>query len=193
MIKNVDARGLNCPQPVILTKKAMDEGGVSKITTIVDNTTALENVKKLANSQGYDTNVEEKDGQFHIHMSRLDEARGYLTENRDSIAVLITGSLFGKGEEELGGALMKSFVYTLSEVGEQIKHLVFMNSGVYLTTEGSPVLDHLSVLEAKGVEILSCGTCLDFYGLKEKLAVGRITNMYTAVDTLFSAAKVLTL
>lgn len=193
MGKTIDARRLNCPQPVILTKKAMDEGGVYEITTIVDNATALENVKKLASSQGYDTEVEEKNGEFYIRMSRPQEAERPSPVSRESVAVLITSSLLGKGDEELGRVLMKSFLYTLSETEGQVKHLIFMNSGVFLTTEGSPVLDHLAALEAAGVEILSCGTCLDYYGLKKKLAVGSITNMYTAVETLFGAARVITI
>ncbi|MDH7478650.1 MAG: sulfurtransferase TusA family protein, partial [Syntrophomonadaceae bacterium] len=120
MGKTVDARRLACPQPVILTKKAMEEGGVYEITTIVDNATALENVKKLASSQGYDTEVEERDGEFHIRMSRPQEAGGTLAGSRESVAVLITSNLLGKGDEELGGVLMRSFLYTLSEAGDQV-------------------------------------------------------------------------
>ncbi|NPV89844.1 MAG: sulfurtransferase-like selenium metabolism protein YedF [Firmicutes bacterium] len=193
MSRVVDARGLNCPQPVILTKKAMDEGGLEGITTMVDNATALENVKKLAASQGYSVEVEEGEGEYKINMTPSCECSGFIEGKKDDVAILVTSDLFGRGEEELGRVLMKSFLYTLSESGDQIKHLVFMNSGVYLTTEGSLVLDHLSALEGKGVEILSCGTCLDFYGLKEKLAVGRVTNMYTAVEIICGAAKAITL
>jgi selenium metabolism protein YedF len=87
---------------------------------------------------------------------------------------------------------MKSFLYALTQV-ENIKQMIFMNSGVFLTTEGSDVLESLKTMEESGVEILSCGTCLDYYGLKDKLAVGEVTNMYTAVELLTSAAKAVTL
>lgn len=193
MKKIVDARGLTCPQPVILTKRVMDEGDVSEITTIVDNTTSLENVKKLANSQGYAAAVEEKDGEFHINLSKSVESAEPADEKGDEIAILITSSCFGRGEDELGRVLMKSFLYSLNEIQGEIRHLIFMNSGVFLTTEGSPVLDHLSALEAGGTEILSCGTCLDYYGLKEKLVIGRVTNMYTAMEIISGAPKNITL
>lgn len=106
---------------------------------------------------------------------------------------MITGSLFGKGAEELGQVLMKSFMFTLTEIQAPVTTLVFINSGVYLTIEGSPVLEHLQNLEQQGCEILSCGTCLDYYNLKEKLAVGRVTNMYTAVEKLLDTGKSLIL
>mgnify|MGYP000903474449 CR=1 FL=1 len=86
---------------------------------------------------------------------------------------------------------MKSFLYTLTELASRISHLIFMNGGVYLSTEGSPVLDHLRELERQGVKILSCGTCLDYFTLKEKLQVGEVTNMYDATETLLNADKTL--
>ncbi len=185
----VDARGLSCPQPVILTKKAMEKDDAQRITTVVDNQAALENVTKLAKSQGYDVTVEEKEGVYHIHMVRGEGEKAAKEQSNREIAVLIKSNRFGVGENELGDALMKSFLYALSELESGISHLIFMNSGVYLTTEGSPVLDHLQALSGKGVRILSCGTCLDYYGLKDKLQVGEITNMYAAVEILAQAPK----
>lgn len=193
MERIVDARNLSCPQPVILTKKAMEEDdGKLEIITIVNNNAALENVSKLASHQGYQYEVKEKDGDFYIHM-RKEAVNGEKTEKKQDIAILVKSRLFGEGEEELGEILMKSFLYTLTEMKEDIRHIIFMNSGVFLTCEGSPVLEHLKALEAEGVEILSCGTCLDFYQLKDKLKVGSITNMYSAVEILTSAAKSLTI
>ncbi len=189
MDKIVDARGLSCPQPVILTKKAMEGENGDLLTTIVDQTMALENVSKLASSQGYDYEVEEKDNAYYIHMSRTDEINIEKGHSTEDIAVLVSSRLFGQGNEELGQILMNSFLYTLNEMEENITHLLFMNSGIYLTVEGSPVIVHIKALESKGVEILSCGTCLDFYGLKEKLAVGKVTNMYTAMEVLCKASK----
>lgn len=193
MEKMVDARGLNCPQPVILTKKAMEEDdGSLEIITIVNQKAALENVSKLAAHQGYQYEVEEKDGDFYIHM-RKEAVNGEKTEEKQDIAILVKSRWFGEGEKELGEILMKSFLYTLTEMKGNIKNIIFMNSGVFLACEGSPVLEHLRALEADGVEILSCGTCLDFYQLKDKLQVGSVTNMYSAVEILTSAEKSLTI
>jgi selenium metabolism protein YedF len=192
MAKIVDARGLTCPQPVILTKKAMEESGLEEITTIVDNSTALENVTRLAKSQNYDLRVEERTGIFHIHMRRTGLAEEEPLDNPADVAILIASNLFGQGAEELGQVLMKSFLYTLTQMQPPVKNLMFMNSGVFLTTEGSPLLEQLAVLEGQGVEILSCGTCLDYYELKDKLVVGKVTNMYTIMENLTTASRSLT-
>lgn len=189
----VDARGLNCPQPVILTKRVMDKGETDRLVTIVDQTAALENVTKLARSQGYDVEVEDKEGDYYITMIRSEEITTEAADLQDNVTILITNRYFGQGEEELGQVLMRSFLYTLGEMNGQVKNIIFMNSGVFLTTEGSEVLEILQGLSQEGVQILSCGTCLDFYGLKDKLAVGEITNMYTAVEMLSSAERSITL
>ncbi|KUG03719.1 hypothetical protein ASZ90_018862 [hydrocarbon metagenome] len=194
MSKIVDARGLDCPQPVILTKRAMDEGeGITELVTIVDRDVARENVKRLAQSQGYECNVEQKDGDYHIHMLKT-----AVLEQKDSaacadIVILIKSDLFGEGDPELGQVLMKGFLYTLNELEAGLKALIFMNKGIFLTIEGSPVLEHIQALEKKGVEVLSCGTCLDFYQKTQSLAAGKITNMYTAVETMSEAAKTITI
>lgn len=189
----VDARGLTCPQPVIMTKKAMGEPGGNDFVTIVNQTVALENVSKLAKSQGYETEVEQKDDDYYIHMTRMgntDEDSGARSED---VAIMIRSNLFGQGEAELGQVLMKSFLFSLNELDTRLTHIIFMNSGIFLTIEGSPVLETLKVLEEKGVEILSCGTCLDFYQAKDKLAVGSVTNMYTALEILTTAGRGITM
>lgn len=193
MSEIVDARGLNCPEPVILTKRAMDIGEVDRLVTIVDRTAALENVTKLARSQGYEVEVEDKEGDYYITMVRSREISAQDAGDQDDVAILITNRYFGQGDEELGKILMRSFLYTLTELNGRVKNIIFMNSGVFLTTEGSEVLEILQSLSQEGVEILSCGTCLDFYGLKDKLAVGDVTNMYTATDILSRADRSITL
>jgi selenium metabolism protein YedF len=193
MSEIVDARGLNCPQPVILTKRVMDKGEVDRLVTIVDRTAALENVTKLARSQGYEVEVEDKEGDYYITMVRSSEISAQDAGDQEDVAILITSRYFGQGDEELGKILMRSFLYTLTELDGRVKNIIFMNSGVFLTTEGSEVLEILQSLSQEGVEILSCGTCLDFYGLKDKLAVGDVTNMYTATDILSRAGRSITL
>lgn len=192
MSKIVDARNLSCPHPVILTKKAMTEGESNELTTIVNQQVALENVTKLAKSQGYKYVVEEKDGDYYINMTRENDIVEKTKEGNRDTSVLIGGRCFGRGDEQLGEILMKSFLYTLTEISSEIRSVIFMNSGIFLTCEGSPVLDHIKALEDEGVEILSCGTCLDFYQMKDSLAVGTVTNMFTAIETLNSAPKRIT-
>jgi len=190
MKKIVDARGLSCPQPVILTKKALEES--DEVTTIVDNRNAVENVTRLATSKGFSVKVEEKEGEYQLLIKKSSCAVDTSAEEQEKAVILITTNLFGQGEEELGKILMKSFLYTLTQM-ENIKQMIFMNSGVFLTTEGSEVLELLKTMEEKGVEILSCGTCLDYYGLKDKLAVGKVTNMYAAVEAITTASRSVTL
>lgn len=188
----IDARNLSCPEPVILTKRAMEKNPNMNLIAIVNEKIALENVSRLATSQGYNVEIEEKSDGTYLHLNiNRDEMR--LDEEKGDIAILVTSNLFGKGSEELGEILMRSFLYTLTEMAERINSLIFMNSGVYLTSEGSPVLEHLLVLQDSGVEILSCGTCLDFYELKEKFLVGKVTNMYMAMEILSNATKSITI
>lgn len=189
MSRTVDARGLACPQPVILTKRVMDENSAEEIITLVDNPTARGNVSKLAASQGYACRIVEQGTEYHIHLNKESCLRDEVVSESPEIAILIKSNVLGDGSEELGNVLIKSFLYTLSETEFPIGYIMFLNSGVRLTTEGSPVLEHLQALEQRGIKILSCGTCLDFYSLKDKLRVGQVTNMYTIFDTLASAPK----
>lgn len=189
--RTVDARGLSCPQPVILTKRVMDENSGDEIITLVDNSTSLENVCKLAKSQGYRYTVEELGAEQHIYMSRDAVEVTAATATVRNTTVLIKSQYLGGGSEELGAVLMNSFLYTLTESAANISHLIFMNSGVYLSVVGSPAIEQLRELESKGIKILCCGTCLDYFALKEKLAVGEVTNMYDATEVLLNADKVL--
>ncbi|MEQ8173987.1 MAG: sulfurtransferase-like selenium metabolism protein YedF [Syntrophomonadaceae bacterium] len=187
----IDARGLDCPEPVILTKKAMD-GGLINLTTIVNQDAALENVSRLAKSQGYNIDVEQVGADFHIHMNKTSDLEVDQQEMPGDVAILISSRLFGNGDEELGQILMRSFIYALNELDGRIKNIIFINAGIFLCTEGSPVIEQLKALEKRGVEVLSCGTCLDFYGLKEKLLVGKVTNMYSIVEIMTGATRALT-
>lgn len=191
MSRIVDARGLNCPQPVILTKKVMDENSGEEIITMVDNPTALENVCKLAASQGYTFIVKSEGLDSHIYMSLQESTHTHDELKSREVAVLVKSDLFGQGSDELGAILIKSFFYTLTEMSSEIQTIIFMNGGIHLTTSGSPVLDHLKYLEQQGVQILSCGTCLDFFAKKDQMEVGQVTNMYTATEILIKAVKTL--
>ncbi|HZK00375.1 MAG TPA: sulfurtransferase-like selenium metabolism protein YedF [Tissierellaceae bacterium] len=192
MKREIDARGLECPKPVILTKKeieAIDEG---LITTIVDNEVAKENVSKLANSLGYKFEVKQsEDEEYYINIykgaTKTDDEID--SSNLKDMTIAFSSDTMGKENEELGKILMKSFIYTVSETSPYPKCLVFYNNGVRLTCEGSPVLDDIKKLEDLGVEVISCGTCLDFLNIKDDLRVGSISNMYTIYEKLKNPAN----
>lgn len=190
MTRTIDARGLSCPQPVILTKRVIDEKSGEDIVTMVDNATARENVSKLAASQGYSFKVEIQDSEYHIHMTPPAVQKSSAPQSK-TLAVLVKSQYFGQGDDELGAVLTRSFFYTLTDLSEQLHAVIFMNGGVHLTTEGSPILENLQFLEEKGVQILSCGTCLEFFAKKSDLRVGQVTNMYTALEIMAEAHKTL--
>jgi selenium metabolism protein YedF len=193
LTRNVDARGLSCPQPVILTKRVMDEKSGEEIVTLVDNSTSLENICKLAINQGYTYTIEPLGSETHIHMILENSEQSIKQSSKKDLTIMVKSEYLGQGDDELGAILIKSFFYTLTEMGPELQNLIFMNGGIHLTTEGSPVLEHLQFLENKGVQILSCGTCLDFFSKKDQLKVGQITNMYTATEILYNASKTLVL
>ncbi len=189
-MKEIDARGLACPQPVILTKKALEEMSEGEVLTIVDNITARENVSRLASNLNYEFEITEDKGCHHIKIKKTAGAQKEILKD-DSIAIVITTDKLGQGAEELGKVLMKSYTYALTETKPLPKAIMFLNSGVKLTAEGSEVLENIRKLEASGVEIISCGTCLDYYQLKEKLQVGIVGNMYMIIEKMNAAGKVI--
>lgn len=199
MGKEVDCRGLNCPQPVINTKKALEGIGEGTIVTIVDNEVAKENVRKLAQKMNAEVEIENKEGEFYItitkgsHDQQAEVPKPQEQVSDGEFVILISNDKMGTGANKLGEILMKSYLYTLTEVEPRPKKLIFVNNGVKLNCEGSDSIENIQTLEKLGVEILSCGTCLDYYGLKDKLQVGSITNMYTIVESLHEASKTITL
>ena len=188
MKREVDARGEACPKPVIMTKKALDEITDGVVITIVDNEVAKENVSKLAKSSGYEFEVDKKrDSESYVQIfngESKEEANVCIPDTFKDMTIAFSSSTMGEGSEELGKILMKSFIYTLTESVPYPSTLVFYNGGVKLTCEGSEVLDDLKKLEEQGVEILSCGTCLDFFKIQDKLQVGGVTNMYTILEKI---------
>lgn len=191
----VDARGLSCPQPVVLTKKALEGTDINEVQTIVDNLTALENVSRLVKTLNLESLVDEKEGEYYIHIYKDEGLMG--KDEKDTLegntVILIGSNVMGRGDDKLGGVLMKSFLYTLTQMEGEIKSVIFMNSGVLLTTAGSELIEHLQALSSHGTEVLSCGTCLDFYNVSNKLMVGSVSNMYTITEKLLHAGRVITL
>ena len=190
-MREIDLRGLKCPEPVIRTKKALEDLDDDIIVSIVDNVTAKENVIRLVSNLNLKYEIEEKDNCFYISIEKTNGNIKVVEAEGNEIAIVITNDKLGAGNDELGKVLMKSNLYALTESYPMPKVIMFLNAGVKLTTEGSDVLDNLEKLVDGGTEIISCGTCLDFYGLKEKLKVGIIGNMYTIVEKMNSAGKVI--
>ncbi|HBC96461.1 MAG TPA: sulfurtransferase-like selenium metabolism protein YedF [Clostridium sp.] len=183
----IDCKGLKCPQPVINTKKYFDSIKEGTATVIVDNDVAKNNLLKFAKGSGFDSAAKQKDNLYYITITKNSDSCESVDFKSKKLTIVISSNKLGVGNDELGTTLMKSYLYALTESSNLPADLIFLNGGVKLTTEGSDSLDNLKALEKKGVHIYSCGTCLDFYGLKEKLAVGEITNMYTIVEKMNSS------
>lgn len=189
MVK-VDAIGQVCPVPIIMTKNALKDIEEGQVEVSVDNRISLENLQKMSKEMGYDYTVEESGDIFKIVINKMRESVE-LRESEENTVVVIDSLHMGKGDVELGRILMKGFIYTLSEIEELPKIILFYNEGVKLAIEGAESLQDLKSLEERGVEILSCGTCLNFYGITEKLRVGSVTNMYTILERQMKATRVI--
>lgn len=192
-MKVVDARGRACPEPVILTKKALEEA--EEVTIVVDNPVSRDNVRRMAESQGCEVRVQQRQDGIYLHLKKVTscEAISSAPSAPGPTVVVISSDQMGRGEEELGRVLMRAFLHTLAEISGRPQKLVFFNTGVRLTAEGSEVLQDLKALEEGGVEILVCGTCLNYFGLKDKVAVGQVSNMYSIAETLLGASRLITL
>ena len=191
----VNAVGDQCPIPVVKATKALAE--VTEAGTLevqVDNEIAIQNLTRLADSKGLKSKSEKLgDKLFSITMEvtgpvAADGSEAVcVPDNRGDFVVAIDSDVMGKGSDELGATLMKGFIYAVSQLEKLPRAMLFYNGGAKLTVEGAVSVEDLKNMEAQGVEILTCGTCLNFYGLTEKLAVGSVTNMYTIVEKLSSA------
>ena len=199
-MKKINALGLCCPQPLILTKKEIENSTEKEFLVMVDNETAVQNLEKFAKSSNLLFNFEKKSDKEFDEIKK--KTKDYSLSNpkdfcdvidNSNVVLSISKNFMGDGSEELGKILIKGFIYTVSEYENLPKTIIFFNSGVKLTTEGSECIDDLKKLQAKGVEIVSCGTCLDYYGLKENLLVGEVTNMYTIYETLYKSSKVISI
>lgn len=189
---DIDARGLECPKPVLKTKEMLSETSKS-FTILVDNEAARDNVSRFAASEGCTVDITEAGDCYLLSITPLvnpcnvaETVKPEMKQEKKKV-VFISSDEIGRGEAELGKILVKSFLYACTESEETPSNIVLMNSGVKLATENEETIEHLQSLEKDGVGILICGTCLDFYGLKEKLRAGRISNMYEIQSILIGA------
>ncbi len=188
-MQTVDARGLACPGPVLETKKMLESMKEGELEVLVDNEVSRDNVLKLANSGGHRANAEKRAGGYAVTITKssmLTSGVEGIFSGSDNmpLVVLVKSGVFGSGDDDLGRILMRSFLYTLTELDKDIKAVILMNGGIFLALEGSEVLETLMTLQGRGTEVLVCGTCLDFFEKKNQLRVGSITNMYSSVDYL---------
>lgn len=198
MTKTVDVRGLACPQPVIQTRKAMEEA--DRIVTVVDNESALTNVSRMAQKAGWQVNVVSKGKEYQIELARgtaVPQAgslsAGKAAASGGPLVLVVPSDIMGDGSDELGNILIRGFFHTLGEVEPLPQTIIFFNTGVKLACQDSPVLDDLCALEAEGIEILVCGTCLGYFELAARLAAGQVSNMYDIAEKMLSAGKVVNL
>ncbi len=193
MAYTIDARGLACPQPVILTKKALETN--DEVIVLVDDTADRENVKRLAINMGFVVEEEHQGSDTRIRINKVSvctRAQGAITP-QGPVVVVIASNTMGRGEDVLGGVLMKSFLHTLTEAGPMPDIMILFNTGVKLAVKGSEVLDDLESLANAGVNILACGTCLNYFSLKENLAVGVVSNIYDISQTMLTAGRIVQL
>lgn len=220
-MKVLDCRGLACPEPVIRTRAALAEPGLDALQVIVDNDAARGNVTRFATNHGWRVASESRDGLYYLTLTPVNPGgagatapAGGSTSGQaagstitcaaaeelinepatvDGSVVLITAPVFGRGDDTLGAKLMSSFLYALAEAERVPAQILFVNGGVRLTTGDTPVKEYLQRLSERGTKIMSCGTCLDYYGLKDRLVIGEVTNMYSIVEACQRATRVLTL
>lgn len=202
-MKNIiDCKGMACPLPVVNAKKAaerLNSGDV--LTVLVDNEIAVQNLTRFAEHKGFGVSAEKKaDREYAVIMTisgavaeetREEEIACVMDSRRKGMLVVLSGNVMGTGDPKLGTSLMKAFVFALTKQDQLPDTILCYNTGASLTCEGADTLEDLKLLESEGVTILTCGTCLDFYGLKEKLAVGGVTNMYDIVERMESAAQII--
>jgi selenium metabolism protein YedF len=195
--REIDARGMNCPLPVLRAKEALAGMGDGVLTVVVDNEDSSNNVAWAARKAGYESAIERRgdDWAVRIHVEGShDQAAGEMPvtcATERGVVVFAATDRVGRGDDELGGILMESFLHSLTQLDRPPQALVLMNSGVRLAIEGAEAVESLRALASANVDVLVCGTCLDFFGLRDKLAVGRVSNMYEIVETLSRGASVL--
>ncbi|MRR59099.1 MAG: sulfurtransferase-like selenium metabolism protein YedF [Deltaproteobacteria bacterium] len=195
-MKIIDCRNMACPAPVITTKRALEESGGDTIQIIVDPGAPRENVTRFAAGRGYTVQEATFEDGYVLTIGGTEQTPAKATPIEGpakKTVFIVTSDRLGDGADDLGRLLMKNFIITLLDLERLPDRMLFLNSGVLLTTEGSEVLEALDDLGNRGVEILSCGVCLDFYHKKEQLKAGTVTNMFTIAESLMNAGSVIRL
>ena len=200
MEKTIDCRGMACPLPVVKAKKASEELHAGDVLTVlVDNEVAVQNLQRFASHKGYVSTGEKKSDKEYAVVITITGAEAAPQQEeiacgqdtrKKGMLVVLSANTMGTGDPKLGTALMKAFVFALTKQDQLPETILCYNTGAYLTCEGSELLEDLKLLESEGVTIFTCGTCLDFYGIRDKLAVGSVTNMYEIVERMETAGHI---
>ena len=196
-MKEIDARGLACPAPVLQTKAALQEESPNGVRVVVDNAASQQNVQRFLESQGFQTALEQVGADYVVigNCDSMSSAQPQPAPKPSSdtkkIMVMCATDRLGFGDDALGLKLMVNFLRTLKEMGDELWRLVFVNNGVKLTIDGSDVLEDLKDYEKNGLKILVCGTCLDHFNLLDRKQVGETTNMLDIVTAMQLADKVI--
>ena len=191
-MKSLDVRGMACPGPVVSVKRAL-ETAEGELRVLLDDGAPRENVKRFAQGRGYQVQEEPLEGAFAFTITGAQKQTAAVSGRAGAVVMLIGSDRLGDGPEELGRLLMRNFIMTLLELPELPDRMLFINTGVLLTAQGSEVIEVLEALGNRGVEVLSCGICLDFFKKKELLAAGGVTNMFTIAESLLQAGSVVRL
>lgn len=200
-IIKVDAIGDKCPVPVIKTKNALKDIKEGTLEVLVDNSISMENVEKMCIEKKLAYSVV-KDGEvYKISITKTDEKKEEIDGKKEEIdgkedssegtVIVIDSDEMGKGDSKLGKTLMKAFVYTLTELEILPETVILYNKGVFLVAEDSESVEDLQKLVSMGVNIVSCGACVNFYELTEKVKVGTITNMYNILNLQMKSKRII--
>jgi len=190
-MKIIDCRNMACPLPVVSVKRALAESPGEALQVLLDEGAPQENVARFAVNRGFSVaeSVDEDGVTLMITGTAVPICAGEVSTVGPTV-MLVTSDCLGTGPEELGRLLMKNFIITLLDLDHLPDRLLLVNSGVLLATEGSEVLEALEQLGSRGVDILSCGICLDYFHRRNKLVAGAVTNMLTIAESLLTAARV---
>lgn len=190
----VDAMGDKCPIPVVKAKKALATIDTGTLEMLVDNETSVTNLTNFAKSQKCEVTSEQLgEEKYSVKIVKTEESGAVAVQGGAGVGprvVVVPSNVMGHGDDVLGDVLIKAFIFALTQQDDLPDSILFYNSGVKLTCEGSPVLEDLNKLANAGVEIFSCGTCLKHFDIEDKLAVGAVTNMYVIVEKQIQAGIV---
>jgi selenium metabolism protein YedF len=189
----IDLRGKQCPVPVIETKQFLENNDVREIEIILDNQAACENVTRFLGTRNFTVAAEkiESNDTFQLRAVRLNAEGEAVAKAEKKVLVFMNSETLGRGDDELGRVLTRSFLYTLKVLEVVPWRIIFMNGGVKHVAEGSESLVVLKEIGDLGVEILACGTCLDYFHIKDMVRVGRISNMYEIASSFLEATQVI--
>lgn len=188
----LDCRGQQCPLPVVQVRRQLQAAPDTPLQVLVDDPAARDNIGRLAKSMGFQSKVDLQDGVFRLELAPGEKpADAAVARVSGPTVVFVTSDQMGQGDPQLGHILMKNFFFTLAENDTAPDLMLFVNGGAKLTVAGADVIEPLQTLVDLGTDIATCGLCLEFFGLKDALKVGRVTNMLEIATALQQAGRII--